>query len=66
MALLGLWMAVAATMAPVAAQTRGQVEAVITGAQQVLDQYVDVVDSRDLFTHGLRGLEAGGGSHGST
>lgn len=53
-------------IAPAASTPRGQVETTITvAATQVAEHYVDVVDPRALFIHGLRALANMMGAPGS-
>lgn len=67
LALLTFWTTAMGAMLPAAAATRAQVETTITmAAAQVAEHYVDVVEPRSLFTHGLRGLGSVAGEPGSS
>lgn len=64
--LLTVWIATLGLTMPAATAPRGQVETTIAvAAAQVVENYVDVVDPRTLFMHGLRGLASLAGEAGS-
>lgn len=67
LALLTFWTMAMGAMVPAAAAPRDQVETtIVMAAAQVAEHYVDVVEPRSLFMHGLRGLGSAAGESRSS